>query len=84
MSIVRDESFKYLVSPLEFETGMKDQIEPIIKDFKRLINKGEVDIGSVYPHVSNKTLAEVPEIKRILAAKGISLQKTDAVDDDDV
>ena len=42
-----------------------------------MINKGEVDIGSAYPHVSNRTLAEVPEIKRILTAKGITLRADD-------
>jgi hypothetical protein len=69
---VRDGKFKYFVSLLEFDEGMKVQIVPVIKEFMALLKEGEVDIGSAYPHVNNRTLADVPEIKRILTAKGIA------------
>jgi hypothetical protein len=77
LSIVREGNFKYFVSLLEFEEGMKVQILPVIKEFMAMVKEGEVDIGSAYPSISNKTLAGVPEIMRILTAKGITLKADD-------
>lgn len=74
VSIRRDDRFKFSVSRQELEDSMKVQIVNIIKDFMAMLKEGRVDIDSVYPRLSNKVLAEVPEINRILTAKGISYE----------
>jgi hypothetical protein len=79
----RDDRFKFSLSPMELEELMEVQITPVIKEFKALLKKGLIDIESAYPHVSNRVLAEVPEIQRILKAKGITLGADEIEEDEE-
>ena len=63
---------KFTVTHKDLDPNV-DAGESIIKRFSEQLDAGEVDITSVYPRISNERLAEVPEISRHMAMKGITI-----------
>lgn len=63
---------KYTVNHRDLAPGV-DAGESIIKRFSEQLDAGEIDITSVYSRISNDLLAEVPEISRHMAMKGITI-----------
>lgn len=71
---IRREGSKYLVQ----QTDLTPEIEggeEVIADFLERFNNGEIDISAVYNRVDNETLAQVSEIARMMALKGIRLNE---------
>jgi len=44
---------------------------PLIEDFQRKLEAGEIDLTSVYPRQTNEAMARVPGINRMLQLKGV-------------
>lgn len=70
MFIVRDGS-KYTVSTVEIQNDL-DGGEAAIKRFLDEYEKGLHDLTAVYPRIDNDQLANVAEIGRMMALKGVS------------
>jgi hypothetical protein len=45
----------------------------VVRDFQRRFDKGEIDLGSVYPRPGREELAAIPEFANALALRGITL-----------
>ena len=71
MFISRIESNRYVVSTCALGPDA-DAGEGAIKKFQEADEANQIDLASVYQRLANEHLAEVPELARILALKGIT------------
>jgi hypothetical protein len=71
IAIRRDDSVTFIVSelalPADADTG-----GVTIRAFVEKSEAGEIDLGSVYPRLSNEELASIPEVAMALQLKGIA------------
>jgi hypothetical protein len=72
---------KYQVSTGYLDKEVRSEVLHTIRQFIEDWDSGELDFGSVYRRVDNDTLSGIPEIERLLKAKGIKLKKEDDSED---
>lgn len=69
---IRREGSKYFVQQTDLTQDVEGG-EEIITGFLDRYNRGEIDLAAVYNRVDNESLAQAPEIARMMALKGIQL-----------
>lgn len=67
---LRREDYKFLVATLIRGEGVDDGAGTIAS-FRSRFEAGQVDLAAVYPSLANEELAQVDEVRSLLAAKGI-------------
>jgi hypothetical protein len=71
VSIRRDEH-RYTMNMSDLPEDA-DHGDATVRDFLRRLDAGEIDLGSVYPRYADADLAAIPEVARLMAAKGVKL-----------
>ena len=72
------ENYKYTISTKSLKKEHRRRIASAIKSFEEAWKAREIDLSAVYQRISNSTLANCTEIRKMLDLKGI-----DAIGDDD-
>jgi hypothetical protein len=83
ISIRKEEWGKFSVGLLDLDTGLKKRITPVIKEFRTRKKAGLLDVESVYKRIDNDSLAQIPEIARILELPGVNQKTYDLYDNED-
>jgi len=71
--VTRGRDYKYSVSTVEIQKDV-DGGDAVIERFQKEYEAGLHDLSAVYPRISNEDLANVEEIGRMMALKGIKCQ----------